>query len=121
MLFSFFLLYTCFKKSKLNKFENESSYLLVMHIFFKKIYQSKGRAQIVSLFETCSSVKSPERKVEYKIFYNFILQKYLIYRKTTKKSFFFLARITRNLERTITNSPNPVQSASKNENVMTVA
>lgn len=88
MLFSFFLLYTYFKKSKLNKFQNESNYLLVMHIFFLKINQSKGRAQILSLFETCSSVKSPGRKLEYKIFYNFILEKYLIYKKTTKKSFF---------------------------------
>lgn len=39
MLFSFFLLYTYFKKSKLNKFQNESNYLLVMHIFFFKINQ----------------------------------------------------------------------------------
>ena len=41
MLFSFFLLYTYFKKSKLNKFQNESNYLLVMHIFFFKLINQK--------------------------------------------------------------------------------
>ena len=41
MLFSFFLLYTYFKKSKLNKFQNESNYLLVMHIFFLKLINQK--------------------------------------------------------------------------------
>ena len=41
MLFSFFLLYTYFKKNKLNKFQNKSNYLLVMHIFFKKLINQK--------------------------------------------------------------------------------
>ena len=41
MLFSFFLLYTYFKKNKLNKFQNKSNYLLVMQIFFKKLINQK--------------------------------------------------------------------------------
>ena len=41
MLFSFFLLYTYFKKNKLNKFQNKSNYLLVMQIFLKKLINQK--------------------------------------------------------------------------------
>lgn len=91
--FSFY--YTPALKRVKNKFQNESNYLSVMQFFFlKKSINQKDAHKLWADLKR-SSVKSPERKVEYRIFYNFILQKYLIYKKTTKK--FFLARITRNL------------------------